>query len=299
MLFRSIRIEHFWYQSQAHTIDKTWDLVSYYYNTEDNLYEQNLDCIYYRQSKSAYLPIITDLSPDITEREYGHVFFSTQIEYTLQYFKDTYNITPFREYYRQNKDKIYSTSFIKPDKGILYKENQNGSILKRPTTKGVVLNHLYRYLQSIQFQHTYVSYFQIRPSPFPSRPRPATYIVDGHTYYETRPPTGPPEEGLTTRILFSSLKTNHLIHDWNSWTSILPSNTPSSDYWNLPAFDFVEARSNAWPENPYDNYYRESRSLNQHIHFILNTRPHNKNACLKIELAYYTYKVRKAQSINN
>ena len=167
---------------------------------------------YYLANPSSYHAIVTDLSPDITEREYGRVFFSTQTTYTLRTHKITQGgqYTPPKGFHRQGTKKIYSKTFVKANRFLLYKENHNGSILRTPTTLGYILDNFFQYKQSIQYNHTYVPfahylthYRDPRLNQFPTR----------------QPDSQPriPEEGLTTRALFTSIRDTEYIHDWTSW----------------------------------------------------------------------------------
>jgi hypothetical protein len=127
-------IERFWFYSSISDIDKTNSLRSYI-DTYDTSQE---DSPYYTLSKSVYQEIIVNLTPEATEREYGSVFFSTETHYTLVYNPHQ---QPYRDtvqgYSIYKNRKVYCDKYVNPNKGVVFHKNQNGSIIQRPTNRGI------------------------------------------------------------------------------------------------------------------------------------------------------------------
>ena len=118
------------------------------------------DSPYYQFNKSDYQAITSSLSPNVTEREYGRVFFNTETRYNSWYIPNyRYQPQEVRGYSIRKNRKIYYPRYVKPYKGVFFHINENGSILKKRTERHNSNNpfrKIYRFTQesiSNTYQH--------------------------------------------------------------------------------------------------------------------------------------------------
>jgi hypothetical protein len=198
-------INRFWFYSNISDIDKTNSLRS---NT--NIDHTTLeDSSYYTLSKSAYQEITVSLTPEATEREYGRVFFSTETRYTLEHNPDQ---QPYRDTVRgysiYKNRKVYCTKYINPYKGVLFHKNENGSIIRRPTHRGDLINRFYNHIESFRFAHTNIPTIYRGPQFKRYKIRPEVPL---------NPPYGPPRQGYVAEKLYHEITQLGLQHDYETW----------------------------------------------------------------------------------
>ena len=313
-----IDIKRFWFYSTIGQIDKTSNLVlSYAQYYRNYLYNSP----YYFLPKTSFFEVVTDLSPEVSERQYGRVYFHTETRY--HYFcTPTYKGKTIRGYSIINNRRVYHdpSEYKKPNR--LYKENQDGSILKRYTTQGLYVTRFFNYIETIRSADYNIPIRNILFTTFEGRhyrhpPGPERDYPEG-------PPNGPSKEGLVRSVLYSKiyelLTTNTNCSDWfydpkrfnkNYWSeynrcSHLPDTVrrhaqithlePSSTL----RISFLEKYSHE--EDILLKNYNRSERLNQEIQKVLITNFTNRIAVKRIEQAYRDYKTRQLQfpyQINN
>jgi hypothetical protein len=199
-----INIERFWFHSNIYDIDKTRSLISYTDISED-------DSPYYILNKSDYQEINVILTPEATEREYGRVFFSTETRYTLEHnpHQQPHQET-IRGYSIYKNRKVYCTKYVNPYKGVLFHKNENGSIIRRYTHRGALLNRFYDHIESLRFAHTNI----------PIKYKDTRSVYDRYRRpldLPTRPPYGPPRQGYIAERLYHHITRCGLQHDFETW----------------------------------------------------------------------------------
>ena len=136
--------DRFWYESNIHQIDKTTNTLCYAYptlTTDDLETPVNV--------KSHYKEIILNLSPHITEREYGRVYFSTATKYvhidSPPYLKR--KIKNPRGYIVYKTHKIFCPVYVRPPS--LYYITKG--ILKIPTVYGYIATKILNNLNLLRY----------------------------------------------------------------------------------------------------------------------------------------------------
>lgn len=285
-------IPRFWYYSSISDIDKTHNLHSSYIPEINTVIDtSNHDSIYYRVPKEEYQAIITNLSPDQREREYGRVFFLFEIKYTDRYIEtltDTTTLPTIRSFYREGTTKIYSSTYTKPGKGSLFKESQTGSILKYPTLKGIVWDNIFRYIEEIRFAQTHVPVHYL--PPVASRlPRNALNRLEFPTY----PPYGPPREGYVAQSLYYSISRPHIAYDFATFFY----NIRLGSHLHEPEFSFKSYPNEHFVINPYTTYYENINRLEQDVLTALRTQITCRNWIKKIQRIYRSHLSKRIQPL--
>ena len=268
-----ININRFWFSSSITTIDKTQSL-----NPTSN------DSPHYHFDKSNYQAIVTNLSPDATEREYGRVFFNTETRYNPWYIP-AYRYQPqeIRGYSIRKNRKIYYPRYVKPYKGVFYHINENGSILKKRTERHHSNNSFVKYIDSLKNHIEHVPARHISRSLFRRPYRNQVDLPVDHL----PPPQGPPKEGYIFTKIYRNLLNSNLPyppHDYTDWVKTF-------DYPLIPdhlrsVYLFIDPTYKFW----ITQYYNRSQELNDHIDYVLQTNLRCRHSIKKIERKYCEYK---------
>jgi hypothetical protein len=293
----NIDIDRFWFESHISDVDNVNSLQSTYdlYGHKDTT---QYDSFYYQLDKSGYQEITTHLTPNATEREYGRVFFNTETRYTPLYFS-SYRYRPqyVRGYSIRKNRKIYGPRYVK--QRILYQHNYDGSILKKPTIQGNIVNRFLRYLEYTRDDNDRVPRSYDSSSPRRNLPNlnvPPTN--DGPTL--TPSPYGPvsviyhpPREGYIARTLYQEIQRQHLLHDYTTWV-----NQSQGVVHRLANYSYSRILSeDPWPRDtyPFFDYYNRSRDLQDQIDSVLQTSFSCRYSAKRIQRKYRAYK--QAQQI--
>ena len=124
----------FWYNTSPHIVDGTVK-TKCYVDSPTSTYR--FDSEYYYSHYTQYKKVIIPLTPHVTCREYGRVFFHTE----TRYISWDIPILPRRKVQKiegfviKGKQRIFTKSYKNPLKDILYTTDGNG-ILKRHTLEG-------------------------------------------------------------------------------------------------------------------------------------------------------------------
>ena len=290
-----IDVNRFWFDSYCTDIDKTNSLNSTYelYKYVDTT---QFDSFHYQLDKSGYQEIVTHLTPEATEREYGRVFFSTETQYSPLYYI-SYRFTPheIRGYSIRKNRKIYGPRYVKPRKSILYHSNDDGSILKKPTVQGNIINRFLRYIDSVRNDNDHIPARNINIDPNRRYPNQRTGSFSTYRYPRTfpftqnrnpspepllinlQPPLGPSREGYIAQTLYREIKRQILLHDYITWVNHSTSTTYRYNFFPNRTHELSPWRSDL------SDYYNKIRDLNNHIDYVIQTNFRCRYSIKKIQ----------------
>ena len=274
--YGDVDINRFWFNSSISDIDKT-----------KSLHSTPTDRLYYQFNKSDYQAITSSLSPNVTEREYGRVFFHTETRYNSWYIPNYRHQTHEVKGYSIRKNrKIYYPKYVKPYKGVFFHINENGSILKKRTEKHHSNSPFVQYIDSLKNDIEHVPAQHISRSLFR---RPYRNQVDEPVDH-LPPPQGPPKEGYVFTHIYRNLLNSKLPYppnDYTEWVKtfddpLIPDSLRNAYFFIDPTYKFQ-----------ISEYYNRSQELNDHIDYVLQTNLRCRHSIKKIERKYREYKQAK------
>ena len=268
--------DQYWFYSQANEVDKVRSLNSTYelYNYIDTT---QYDSFHYQLDKSGYQAIVTHLTPDATEREYGRVFFSTETRYTPLYFSSyRYQPQDVRGYSIRQNRKIFGPKYVKPYKGVIFHDSQDGSILKKRTEQGLKIQRFLRYFDTITKHNEEVPAKHLIFNPFRIQIHPDSWYL--------RPPKGPTCRGHIALTLYFDILKQNSEHDYIEWI-----NTKADCPYYRYSYPFYPPENKWCYEHP-NRSYETSRERNKHIDSVLQ---HTFRCRLQIKKIQRKFRERK------
>ena len=306
-IFGDIPLNKFWYYISVDKLDNTYrsnHLIPKYinkYTFPEGTYQN--DSPYYQRKPTTYQQIITDLSPGITERESGRVFFHSEIRYNLGIRYDR------QPSYVPNRTTIHNPN---NKTKLLYKENPDGSILKRLSTKGVIAQTiLHNILRHQDYIPPWLHYDHDEPYRYDrhrARSNERGYLH--HAFTSNNP-------SRFALQVYSEIKTRNVLHDHHAWAHVLFQPIRPNFFRTLPIvnqdigfrldephrlqepqsflqyLDSRSIRSRHWFHQDLHSYYYHKFLVDQEYDHIQQSHYKYKRNCRIIERYYIAYKHRR------